>query len=314
MLNARSSLVICVLNWNRPDDTIACVASLLASEAADQHVLVVDNGSDDGSVVRLRAQFGDTIEVLETGSNRYYAGGMNVGIERAMSLGAEFVLLLNNDTIAAPDAIVRLLDTAAAYPDAGILAPAIHYAGDRTRIWSLGSRRSPWLPFPIELGRDALDHSQHIAPLWVDFVTGCAMLVRREVVERIGLLDEGYRFYFEDADYCARAGTAGFQVLVEPRARIYHAVARSASREPATTRYLKTRGRVRFYRSYPFGPTPLLTHAALCGQETVRALGGVLRGDRAIAAAILRGLLEGYREHIDGHRAENPIIRPYLPQ
>ena len=159
-----------------------------------------------------------------------------------------------------------------------------------------------------------MDQGQYTTPMRVDFVTGCAMLIRREVVERVGLLDEGYRLYFEDADYCARAGAAGFQVLVEPRARIYHAVARSASREPATARYLKTRGRVRFYRSYPFGPAPLLTHAALCGQEAARALGSVLRGDRAIAAAIWRGLLEGYREHIDNHRAENPIIRPYLPQ
>lgn len=314
MPKARPSLVTCVLNWNRPDDTIACVASLLEGDAVDQRVLVVDNGSDDDSVVRLRARFGDAIEVLETGSNRYYAGGMNAGIARAMSLGAAFVLLLNNDTLAAPDAMARLLAAAEAYPDAGILAPAIHYAGDRARLWSLGSRRSPWRPFPIEIGRQAVDHGQYTTPLRVDFVTGCAMLIRREVVERVGVLDEGYRFYFEDADYCARAQAAGFGLLVEPRARIYHAVAQSAAREPATVRYLKTRGRAQFYRRYRFGPAPLLTHLALCGQECARALGQAARGDGAMAAAIWRGLIDGYRASLEARPAEAPAVRPYLPQ
>jgi GT2 family glycosyltransferase len=314
MRKARPSLVTCVLNWNRPDDTIACVESLLASEAADQHVLVVDNGSSDDSIARLRARFGSAIEVLATGANRYYAGGMNAGIERAMSLNADLILLLNNDTVVAPDAVSWLVAAAEARPDAGILAPAVYYLGERRRFWSLGSRRSPWRPFPAEVGRGAVDRGEYTTPMRVDFVTGCAMLICREVVERIGLLDEGYRFYFEDADYCARARAAGYDVLVEPRARIYHAVAQSASREPATVRYLKTRGRARFYRSYAFGPAPLFTHVALCAQEAARALAGMLRGDRAIAAAIWRGLLDGYREPIDGRQAEAPVIRPYLPQ
>lgn len=314
MREARPSLVTCVLNWNRPDDTIACVESLLASGAADQRVLVVDNGSSDDSIARLRARFGDAIEILATGENRYYAGGMNAGIERAMSWSADLILLLNNDTVVSPDALPLLLAAAEAHPDAGILAPAVCYLLERARFWSLGSRRSPWRPFPAEVGRDTVDRGQYTTPMRVDFVTGCAMLVRREVVERIGLLDEGYRFYYEDADYCARARAAGFELLVEPRARIYHAVAQSAAREPAMVRYLKTWGRARFYRSYAFGPTPLLTHAALWTQEAARALIHALRGERTMAAAIWRGVLDGYREPIDGRRADAPVIRPYLPQ
>ncbi len=314
MPEARLSLVTCVLNWNRPDDTIACVASLLAGEAANQRVLVVDNGSSDDSVARLRARFGDAIEILATGANRYYAGGMNAGIERAMALHADLILLLNNDTVVAPDAVPWLVAAAEAHPGAGILAPAVCFLAERARDWSLGSRCAAWRPFPAEVGRGAVDRGQYTAPMRVDFVTGCAMLVRREVVERIGLLDESYRFYYEDADYCARARAAGFGLLVEPRARIYHAVAQSATRDPATVRYLKTRGRVRFYRSYAFGPVPLLTHAALWTQEAARAVAGALRGDRTVAAAIWRGLLDGYRAPIDGRRAEASVIRPYLPQ
>jgi len=306
-------LVVCVLNWNRPDDTISCVASVLASHGPHPHVLVVDNGSDDDSVVRLWASFGDAIEILETGMNRYFAGGMNAGIEHALGLGAEMVLILNNDTIAAPDAISRLLDAAANHPEAGILAPAICYATDPVRIWSLGSRRLRWRPFPYEVARHTSDRGELSTPFAVDVVTGCAMLIRRCVIERIGLFDVRYRHYFEDADFCLRAEQAGFSLLVEPRARIYHAVAQSATGEPSTVQYLKVRGRARFYRSYRFGAVPILTHLGVWAQESTRAVALLLGGDSTGASAIWRGLIDGYREPLERYPIEAAMRVLVLP-
>lgn len=295
-------VVVVVLNWNRPLETADCIASLLAGDYSRQQILVVDNGSSDGSVGELHQRFGGQIEVVETGTNLFYAGGNNVGLEWSLKAGADWTLILNNDTLVAPDMLGRLVQTAQDHPRAGILAPMIYFGHDRSRIWALGGRRRQWLLMPLEIGRGEMDCGQFAAPFSVDFVTGCAMLVRRDVLTQVGLLDTNYRMYYEDADFCVRVQKAGFELWVEPRAKMWHMVSLSAKRQAAKSRYQRTRYRIRFYRQHPRGPLPQLTHGLLWIQELVRTVGALTRGQPDLARAGWRGLWDGYREKIEKQR------------
>ena len=292
-------VVTVVLNWNRPLETTACVASLLAGDYPRQQVLVVDNGSSDDSVGELRQRFGDKIEIVETGANLFYAGGNNVGLEWSLEAGADWTLILNNDTFVAPDMVSCLVQTALDHPKAGILAPMIYFGYAPSRIWALGGRRRRWLLTPLEIGRGEMDNGQFATPFNVDYVTGCAMLVRRDVLTQVGFFDANYRMYYEDADFCVRVQKAGFELWVEPRAKMWHLVSVSAKRQASMSRYQRTRYRIRFYRQHPHGPLPHLTQGLLWMQEMARVGGALIRGQPDLARAGWRGLCDGYRDKIE---------------
>lgn len=286
-------LYVIVLNWNLPWDTIACVRSLQRGLLAGSAVIIVDNASSDDSLRQFGEVFGDQVMVVALESNRGFAGGMNAGIEAALQAGAGSVLLLNNDTIADADMIPRLREAAVSLPRAGILGPAIYYYDAPARLWQAGTRRSALLPVPVNLGGAALRRARG-RPLRVDAVTGCAMLVRREVFSRIGPLDSRYAMYYEDADFCYRARGAGFEIWCVPRARMWHRVSLSARQVPQTTRAIAAWGRARFYRQYPHGPFPGLTLAFLLAQAALGAARDYARGDAALARLRWRATLDGY--------------------
>jgi len=286
-------LYVIVLNWNLPWDTIACVRSLQRGLLAGSAIIIVDNASSDDSLRQFGEVFGDQVMVVALESNRGFAGGMNAGIEAALQAGAGSVLLLNNDTIADADMIPRLREAAVTLPRAGILGPAIYYYDAPARLWQAGTRRSALLPVPVNLGGAALRRARG-RPLRVDAVTGCAMLVRREVFSRIGPLDSRYAMYYEDADFCYRARGAGFEIWCVPRARMWHRVSLSARQVPQTTRAIAAWGRARFYRQYPHGPFPGLTLAFLLAQAALGAARDYARGDAALARLRWRATLDGY--------------------
>ena len=286
-------LYVIVLNWNLPWDTIACVRSLQRGLLAGSAVIIVDNASSDDSLRQFGEVFGDQVMVVALESNRGFAGGMNAGIEAALQAGAGSVLLLNNDTIADADMIPRLREAAVTLPRAGILGPAIYYYDAPARLWQAGTRRSALLPVPVNLGGAALRRARG-RPLRVDAVTGCAMLVRREVFLRIGPLDSRYAMYYEDADFCYRARAAGFEIWCVPQARMWHRVSLSARQVPQATRAIAAWGRARFYRQYPHGPFPGLTLAFLLAQAALGAARDYARGDAALARLRWRATLDGY--------------------
>ena len=148
------SVFIVVLNWNGRADTLTCLRSLQALADKRTRVLVVDNGSTDGSVAAILAAHPE-VPVIETGRNLGYAGGNNVGVRHAIAEGADFVLVLNNDTVCAPDMIDRLLQAAAKHPGAGMFCPRIFYMHDPGRVWfdgPVGTRPSSTSAFPAKTG------------------------------------------------------------------------------------------------------------------------------------------------------------------
>jgi hypothetical protein len=261
-----SPLAVVILNRNLADDTIACVESFRVGLPEGGRIVVVDNASSDDSVRVLRARLAGSVEILENERNLGFAGGVNSALRRILPEGAQSIFIVNNDTIAAPDLLPRLMQTAERVPAAGILGPVIYYHADPDRIWRFGDQEHPWLPLTYPLSaRHLVRHERE--PFQVSYVTGCGMLVRSSVFEEIGLFDEAYFMYFEDADFCRRARQAGFQVWVDPRGALWHKISLSSRDEKPQMRYYQSWGRAHFYRTSTlrawrwFSPFYLLAHA-----------------------------------------------------
>jgi hypothetical protein len=286
-------LYVIILNWNLADETIACVESVQASTAEPVHILVVDNGSTDDSLARLRARFGQSIALLPLADNLGFAGGVNAGIQAALAAGAAAVLLLNNDTVIDPTMIAQLAAVQRQQPQAALLAPVIYYHAAPQHIWRLADREYRWLPLPLALGARALERAG-AEPLRVDYVTACGVLVRRAVFEQIGLFDTSYFMYFEDADFCRRARNAGFQIWCVPLARMWHKVSLSARKDKPGSRYAMAWGRARFYRHHPHGPLPGLTFLYLWLRALRTSCLDLLCGDGVLIRPLWQGTLDGY--------------------
>jgi GT2 family glycosyltransferase len=218
---------VIVLNWNGRQDTLECLASLSYVVQPPMCLLVVDNGSNDGSQEAIRRKYPNVI-ILETGSNLRYAGGNNAGIRFALEKGAEQIMLLNNDTTVDPAFLGTMSGTLQSSPDTGIVAPKILYSADPGRLWYAGGEISFLTGTMRHRGIREPDDGRFNIPCDTGYASGCCLLAKRSVVERIGLLDESYFMYSEDADWCMRARQAGFRVVYEPRARVWHKVSVSA--------------------------------------------------------------------------------------
>jgi hypothetical protein len=216
-----------VVNWNGKGVTLECLQSLHHVTYQRQRILVVDNASSDGSVEAIRTSF-PGVEVLQSESNLRFSGGSNLGMRHALSKGADLLLLLNNDTTVHPDFLTRLVSRIQSSERIGIVAPKIYYEGERSRLWFAGAEISFWTGTLKHTGIREADAGQHDEVRDIDYATGCCMLVTKAVVEKVGFLDEAYHMYSEDADWCMRARTAGFRVVFEPEARIWHKVSATA--------------------------------------------------------------------------------------
>jgi GT2 family glycosyltransferase len=266
---------------------------VLAAGAVASQAIIVDNGSSDDSLEQFAARFPE-LPVVRNERNLGFAGGMNAGIRYALEQGAASVLLLNNDTVIAPDMISSLLDSSEALGAPGILGPAIYAYDDPEHLWKLGDRRHGLLPMPLNVRRGT--GASPTSPFQVDYVTGCGMLIRREVFDRIGLFDARYFMYFEDADFCRRARDAGFAVWCIPKAKMWHKISLSAQRDKPFNRYHRALGQVRFYREHPHGPLSLLSRAYVASKVVRTTLGDLWRRDWELIGPLWRGTLDGYKK------------------
>lgn len=242
MRNARIGVVI--LHFENDDDTLACIESLGSSDDLD--VVVVDNGPDGPDFSALRDLVGARGETIASGENLGYAAGNNIGISRVLERGCDFVWVLNPDTLVEPSTLPLLRGHLAKVPDCGIVGPRILLPGSSRRIWFDGGLID-WdvgTTLILNAGRGADDVEPHIAD--VDYVAGTSMLVRRSVIEDIGLLPEHYFLYFEDTDWCVRAQRAGWRTMVNQRARMVHIKRSSGALPRPHYLYYMTRNSVLF--------------------------------------------------------------------
>lgn len=216
-----------ILNWNGKTDTLACLQSLQQAGLKSASTLVVDNGSSDDSVQAIHQRF-PNVKVIETGQNLGFAAGNNVGIKWGLEQDFDAFLLLNNDTLIAPDLMEQFSLAAKQYPSVGIFGAKIYLQSEPMRLDHLGGNWNPRQAKMDFIGMRALDDGKNFeAPFQLDYVCGAAMLVRRGVFEKIGLLDSRFFLYWEESDLCSRAKQAGFEIQFCPQAKIWHKVSAS---------------------------------------------------------------------------------------
>lgn len=231
-----------ILNTNRRDDTLACLESLQNSTYINHRILVLDNASKDGSVDAIQTEY-PNVEIIKLTENLGYAGNNNVGISAAINAGADWVFVLNEDTILAKDCLAQLVSVGKINPKIGILGPMVYHHDEPDVIQSAGgSLSATWES--IHVGQNTLDQGQYSNPRTVDWISGCAILVRKEVIQEVGMLDERFFYYWEETEWCIRTSRAGWEIWHIPQAKLWHkGVQRNYQPSPNIT-YYSTRNRL----------------------------------------------------------------------
>lgn len=244
-------LAVLVVNWNGCDVLPDCLRSLSESNYPNLRLLVVDNGSRDRSVAWLRSHH-PGVEVLETGRNLRWAGGNNVGLRHLAAEGwPGLVLLLNNDTLVPEGTLRRLAGALAERPEAWAATPRICYAGNPARAWYDGGVVGRWSGWVRHAGIRQLTGRLRSEERFVDWGTGCALLLGPRALTEVGELDEGFYFYGEDTDYSLRILAAGGRILHVPRALVLHKVSASVGGGTSPRKaWLRSRSHLRLLRKH----------------------------------------------------------------
>ena len=268
-----------ILTFNHYDDTRECLASLRKIDYETLSVLVVDNGSSDGTPERVTADF-PNVEVIETGKNLGVPWGYNVGFSHALRSGAEYVLMLNNDTVVDPEMLGHLLDAAQSDPDAGILVPKILYYDDPDIIWSAGGRHRVLPPAHVIVGQDQ-SSDMFEKPFYLEYALSCGLLIHRRAFEKAGLFDPGYFFFFDDWDFSHRVRAHGLHITFVPEARMWHKVSKSTQETGKEALFWKIWGEssTRFYRRHgqPVFLSLPIHLGFLMVRELIKGNGGMLK-------------------------------------
>lgn len=290
-------LAVVILNWDGLALTRALLGTLERCRMPQDwalEVTVVDNGSSDGSAATLAAEF-PSIEVVALPDNRRFAGGNNEGLRRALGRGADAVMLLNNDTEADPALLERLLLALEQDPGAGAAAPLIYFAPPTDRIWYAGGRCVPALGLAAHRGLRARDRGQYRAVEETGYLSGCCLLARREAWEKVGLLDERYFIYAEDADWSLRARAAGYRLLFVPTARLWHRVSTSTGAASRWKIYQRLRANLTLFARHARGAARLTWLPSFLLQQAVLVAWLAVRGHFGAAAAVPRALWDALR-------------------
>jgi GT2 family glycosyltransferase len=251
---ALPKVFVCVLSWNKREDTLSCLQSVFAQDYQNLRVVVVDNASVDGSPEALR-ELGRRIDLIEHQDNLGYTGGCNAGIRHALAQGGDYVWLLNNDCESEPNTLSLLVDYAEARPEIGMVSPVI--SDRRTGVDSYAVGRIDLATGLMEETADAEDAEamQQRYPTQVR-LKGTALLLKRRLIERVGLLDERFFAYCEDNDYCVRSAAAGFRAACVTAARVYHDEAPAGPGQPWRNPYAfyyAVRNGLLFWRKHAHG-------------------------------------------------------------
>jgi GT2 family glycosyltransferase len=283
---------VVVLSYNQYDLTRACLVSVLALEPAPAHVLLVDNASSDGTAARARREF-PQVEVLALPENRYFAGGVNEGLRRALESGAGSILLLNNDLVLERGALGALVAALGADPARAAASPKIYYYEPPDVIWFAGGYVTRGFGLIRHRGVNVKEEKLVDGPRPVDYASGAAVLIARGALESVGLLDPSYVMYAEDVDWCARARKQGRMISYEPRARAWHHVsaASGGGLTPLKAYFRLRSGALYLTRHGARWERPLswLAYGAWTAWLLIRA---PFRGEAASVPALLLGLAD----------------------
>jgi hypothetical protein len=240
---------IIVLNWNGKEDTIECLESLKYIDYPNYEIIVVDNASTDGSVECLQNLNMD-IQLIVNKENIGYSKGNNVGILKAFENNTDYIMILNNDTFVDSNFLVELIKVAESDQKIGILGPKTYYAEPRSIIYWAGSKINWYTGQPMHIGQKEEDNGQYNDISKVDFVAGSCMLIKKQVIEKIGLLPNEYFLLWEDIDYSVNAKKNGYELVYVPDSKIWHKESVSIKKIKGLRLYYSVRNRFIFHKKY----------------------------------------------------------------
>ena len=236
---------IVILNWNGWKETATCLDSLNDLSYQNYQIILVDNGSTDDSVIRIRSLY-NSISIIEVGYNLGFSGGCNVGINHAIKAGADYVWLLNNDTVVERESLSALVDSAKYNNRIGAVGSIIYEINPPTDIQAWGGG---W----VDMDRGKSYHSKGPKDS-LTYITGASLLLSVEALNQIGLFDEKFFLYWEDTDLSYRLRANGWNLLVAPSSRIWHVECSSTGRFSQSRARLFYRSRIYFFKKYSSRP------------------------------------------------------------
>jgi hypothetical protein len=291
--DAATRVAVVVLHWGDKRATLACLRSVARSQLAARPLLVIDNGTGALASAEVEAA-APGAELIGLEENRGFAGGSNLGIRRALAAGAEFVLLLNNDATLDPGCLEELVRVARG--DAvGAVGAKVLSATDPRRVWLAWGRLTYRAALVEFVGRGQRDGPLFGELREVDWVPGCAMLLPRAAVERVGLFDERFFAYHEDVDWCTAARGLGLRILFAPAARVtHHGEGSLAPRGPANpARYLSARNTILFARKHARPHQWMRLAVAIAASLPLELLRRWRRGEARVVTLLVRGYVDG---------------------
>ncbi len=248
MVDPQVDISVIVVNYNRCELLLECLDSLMGQRFVGKEIVVVDNGSKDGSVVAVRERFGDKVVLVEEAANLGFAGGVNAGIRKA---SGRWIALINNDAKADPRWLEKMWQAASSSKRIGMVACKVFCASERDRLDSVGVGLFPD-GMSRALGRDSRDRGLYEDSYKVLIPSGSAAMYSSEMLEQIGLFDESFFAYSEDTDLGLRGRLLGWQAAFAPLAVAYHHYSSTAGAKSALKAFYAERNRIRvLLRYYP---------------------------------------------------------------
>jgi len=288
-MNSQPLVSLIILNYNQVEVTCALLASVQQLTYPSLEIIVVDNHSTQNPEPALMAMGLPNLQFIVTNANLGFAGGNNAGIRQATG---DFLLILNNDTELAPDLIERLLEPFATDNAIGVTCPKIRFFDHPTVIQYAGyTPLNTYTGQAWAVGSHQADRGQFDQPGPTPFAHGAAMLVKRDAIERAGLLPELYFLYYEELDWCIRIREAGYVIYYQPSALVYHKESISVGKENPMKVYYQTRNRILFMRRNVAPPRLLFFLLYYAGLALPKAMVRYsLRGQLPFLKALLNGV------------------------
>ena len=280
---------IIILNWNRKIDTAECLESVFNMHFNDFSVILVDNNSSDNSVAFLQSKY-PQVHYIRNTENLGFARGTNIGILHALHASPKFIMLLNNDTTVSPHLLTELLKVMSLDTQIGLVGAVNYYHRQREKIQFSGGHID-WLRGNIvDFTRHHIDAGQFAKYRQVDTIAGSCMLIRREVFEHIGLLDERFFLNFEETDFCCRARKVGYVIFVSMSAAVWHKVSSSFENRDFLIDYFITRNKFLFLLKHSSGLQLYLSLFCHIAYSIIKVIHCITRNKRRNVQAIIYGV------------------------
>ncbi len=239
-------VAVVIVAWNNYDDTEECIESIQNQRFVETQIFLVDNGSKIEPLDHLIDKYPE-INYIRSEKNLGFAAGYNLGLHEALKTNSEYLLIVNNDTKSDSLMLKSLVET---FEDEsiGLAAPVIYYYGSKDLIWSNGGDINNFLLMPLNSHNRNSSLSQ---PIQRTFVSGCCYLLKREMLNQVGLFDERFFLYFEDLDFCTRVNKTEWKMIVNPSAKLYHKVSQSSGGQfSVSERYIYALSSGIYYRKH----------------------------------------------------------------